>query len=121
MGEDEIESLYIGELGLDVNYFWYTLTPRQAFNILDGTNKKRRREFEQKVFIERKLHCIIINALTDKKHKITEDKYWPLDMDKDVKKASSKAKKSDHIELESGDFLSMFVNLGQKIKTNSPS
>jgi hypothetical protein len=116
MEEDELESLYLGRLGLDSNYFWYELTPRQAFNILHGQSERRKEEFESHVFIHRKLHCHVLNLMAGKGKKVKEADYWPLEMDKNLPKRKRTSDKANSKGLDGDQFIKMFAQLGAGVK-----
>lgn len=115
MSEDELESLYLGRLGLDSNYFWYVLTPRQAFNVLHGQSERRKEEFESHIFIDRRLHCLVINMLAPKGKRVKEAEYWPLDMDKNIIKKKGKTRPTAGA-IKGDDFVKMFAQAGADVK-----
>lgn len=97
---------------MDINYFWYELTPRQGYNVAVGHGRLKKREFESSVFIERNLHCIILNAMAPKGKSYKPETYWPLDMDKEVKE-KRKGRSSiarDAGAVDSTTFLNAFKN-----------
>lgn len=101
-----------------MNYFWYELTPRQAYNIAFGYGRRRKREFEATVFIERRLHTIILNMFAKKGQEQKPEKYWPLDMDEEVSKSKKRTAKKQEKEEESAsgtlkatDFINLFARV----------
>lgn len=67
-------------MSLDINYF-YSLTPRQFYNIQKGFYKKNEDQLKQHLFLNRRLAFYFVSPYLKDKN-LTEEKWMPLYFEK---------------------------------------
>lgn len=81
-----------GEIGLNLNYF-YSLTPRQFYNIVEGYSKKEDQLFKRSWEQTRLLAFYAAYNFESKDKNLTPEKFYPLPWEQ-KKKVSNKPKMS---------------------------